>query len=64
MDITLTFLFCVWQAQVQRRIALKSSVILDKIANVRGAVIMAYPMGLPEYDLVKISLDSENLDVS
>ena len=23
---------------------------------------MAYPMGLPEYDLVKISLDSENLD--
>jgi hypothetical protein len=36
----------------------------DKISNVRGAVIMAYPMGLPEYDLVRRSLDDESLEVS
>lgn len=49
---------------MKNRIALNKSILQDKIANVRGAVVMAYPMGLPEYDLVKISLDSENLDVS
>jgi len=31
---------------------------MDKIANVRGAVMMSYPMGLPEWDVVKMSLDS------
>lgn len=46
---------------VQKRIAISSSCLKDKLANVRGAVIMAYPMGLPEYDLVRISLDSDDL---
>ena len=31
--------------------------INEKINNVRGAVTMAYPMGLPEWDLAKIALD-------
>ena len=48
---------------VQKRIALSASCLKDKLANVRGAVIMAYPMGLPEYDLVRISLDSDDLKV-
>jgi len=36
----------------------------DKISNVKGAVMMAYPMGLPEWDTVKLALDSiDNLKV-
>lgn len=46
------------KAQVQRRVALKERDIDDKLANVRGAVVMAYPMGLPEWDTVKVALDS------
>ena len=30
----------------------------DKIANMRGAVMMAYPMGLPEWDTIKMAIDS------
>eukprot|EP00557_Chaetoceros_sp_GSL56_P002808 CAMPEP_0176502750 /NCGR_PEP_ID=MMETSP0200_2-20121128/14938_1 /TAXON_ID=947934 /ORGANISM="Chaetoceros sp., Strain GSL56" /LENGTH=295 /DNA_ID=CAMNT_0017901879 /DNA_START=106 /DNA_END=993 /DNA_ORIENTATION=+ len=48
--------------QVQKRIALTIETLQDKISNVRGAVVMAYPMGLPEYDLVRISLDDESLE--
>ena len=31
--------------------------INERINNVRGAVTMAYPMGLPEWDLVRVALD-------
>jgi hypothetical protein len=41
-------------------VALSHQTILDKISNVRGAVMMAYPMGLPEWDVVKMSLDSKD----
>lgn len=50
--------------QVQKRMALTIPILQDKISNVRDAVLMAYPMGLPEYDLVRISLDDESLEVS
>lgn len=46
------------KAQVQKRVALTEKDLNDKMANVRGAVMMAYPMGLPEWDLVKVALDS------
>jgi len=39
-------------------VALTEFVIKDKLANVRGAVMMAYPMGLPEWDTTKLALDS------
>ncbi len=58
------FFFCFYhliiKAQVQKRVAISHECVLDKIANVRGAVMMAYPMGLPEWDIVKQSLDSED----
>jgi len=50
------------KAQVQKRVALRKDILLDKIANIRGAVVMAYPMGLPAQDLVKISLDHDSLE--
>jgi len=48
------------KAQVQNRIALTGSQIQDRIANVRGAIIMAYPMGLPKWETVKSVLDSHD----
>ena len=47
-----------FKSQVQRRVALNEEYLSDKIANVRGAVMMAYPMGLPEWDTAKMALDS------
>mmetsp|Transcript_17631 Transcript_17631/g.25509 ORF Transcript_17631/g.25509 Transcript_17631/m.25509 type:complete len:284 (-) Transcript_17631:1536-2387(-) len=46
------------KTQVQKRIALTEDELRDKISNVKGAVMMAYPMGLPEWDTVKLALDS------
>jgi archaellum component FlaC len=53
----LTGNFLLIQNQVQKKIALTIEEINEKINNVRGAVMMAYPMGLPEWDLVRIVLD-------
>ena len=30
----------------------------DKLSNVRGAIMMAYPMGLPSWDILRMALDS------
>lgn len=43
--------------QVQKRIALTMDGIEEKISGVRGAVAMAYPMGLPDWDLARRMLD-------
>lgn len=32
----------------------------EKLRNVKGAVTMAYPMGLPDWDTLKMALDSED----
>jgi hypothetical protein len=44
--------------QVTARVNLDIDVLNDKIANMRGAVMMAYPMGLPEWDTIKLAMDS------
>lgn len=43
--------------KVARKVALNIECIEEKINNVRGAVTMAYPMGLPEWDLARMALD-------
>mmetsp|Transcript_15160 Transcript_15160/g.27418 ORF Transcript_15160/g.27418 Transcript_15160/m.27418 type:complete len:291 (-) Transcript_15160:1405-2277(-) len=43
--------------QVERKVALTMDCIEEKISNVRGAVTMAYPMGLPEWELSRMALD-------
>ena len=51
------------KSQVVKRVNLSMDLLKDKIANMRGAVMMAYPMGLPEWDTIKLCLDSvEGLD--
>ncbi|GMH59673.1 hypothetical protein TL16_g02880 [Triparma laevis f. inornata] len=46
------------KSQVQARKNLSLDEINDKIANMRGAVMMAFPMGLPEWDTIKLAIDS------
>ena len=43
--------------QVQNKVALTIDCIEEKLNNVCGAVTMAYPMGLPEWDLTRMALD-------
>ena len=50
------------KSQVQKKIALTMEGIEEHISNVRGAVTMAYPMGLPEWDMTRIALDETSLD--
>ena len=49
------------KAQVARKVALTRELLDEKVDNVRGAVMMAYPMGLPAYDLVRDMLESDDL---
>ena len=50
------------KSQVQKKIALTMEGIEEHIRNVRGAVTMAYPVGLPEWDMTCIALDDTSLD--
>ncbi|KAG1664520.1 hypothetical protein FOA52_007784 [Chlamydomonas sp. UWO 241] len=45
------------KSQVERKVALTERMLLDAVDNVRGAVMICYPMGLPEWDLVRGSLE-------
>lgn len=36
----------------------------DAIDNIRGAVMICFPMGLPEWDLVRLLLEDKEGDVS
>lgn len=50
------------QDQVQRKVCLTEKMLNDAIDNIRGAVMICYPMGLPEWDLVRENLeDKEDL---
>jgi hypothetical protein len=43
---------CVSKVQAKMRVALTTQMIQEKIDNVRGAVTICYPMGIPDYDPV------------
>ena len=49
------------KAQAQKRIALTEQGIAELLGSVRGAVEMAYPKGLPDWDLAKVSLEDSML---
>jgi cilia- and flagella-associated protein 298 len=46
-------------AQVEKRVCLTPEMIQAQIDLLRGAVTIAYPMGLPEYDRVAACLDDD-----
>ncbi|GAX83567.1 hypothetical protein CEUSTIGMA_g10992.t1 [Chlamydomonas eustigma] len=48
--------------QVTKKVVLTEAMLKDAIDNIRGAVMICYPMGLPEWDLVRENLeDKEDL---
>lgn len=47
------------KSQIVKKVALTEVGLNEKLSNVRGAVIMAFPMGLPKWDTVKVLLDGD-----
>ena len=51
------------EAMVARKLTITSAQLEEAISNIRGAVMIVYPMGLPDYDFVRMILeDRENLE--
>lgn len=50
-------------SQVSRKVCLTKEMLMEAIDNIRGAVMIAYPMGLPEYDFIRQCLEGTD-DVS
>ena len=48
------------QNNALRKIPTTKLLLQDKLDNIRGAVVMAYPMGLPEFDTVRLTIESES----
>ncbi|RLN92978.1 hypothetical protein BBJ28_00012200 [Nothophytophthora sp. Chile5] len=47
---------------VARRVCVDEPELVEKLQNIRGAVAMAFPMGLPAFDSVKLLLDAESAE--
>lgn len=43
-----------------RKIAITLAMLQEKLDNIRGAVTMAYPMGLPTWDTVRLTIESDS----
>mmetsp|Transcript_36253 Transcript_36253/g.43757 ORF Transcript_36253/g.43757 Transcript_36253/m.43757 type:complete len:278 (+) Transcript_36253:168-1001(+) len=51
--------------QVAKKVYLTKKMLLDAVDNIRGAVMICFPMGLPEWDNVRLALeDNEALEGS
>jgi len=49
------------ETQVQRKVATTAAALEEAINNIRGAVMIAYPMGLPDYDIVRQILEEREV---
>jgi len=48
---------------VSRKLSVSLRILQEKLDNIRGAVTMAYPMGLPTWDTVRLTIEgNEGLD--
>lgn len=45
---------------ILRKISISKSQLIEKLENIRGVVIMTYPMGLPEYDNIRIIIENNS----
>lgn len=48
--------------QLERRVCMDRAVLDEKLMNIRGAVMMAFPMGLPPHDPIKHLLDAKDVE--
>ncbi|KAL6764920.1 flagellar basal body protein [Haematococcus lacustris] len=51
------------KVQAEKKIPLTRALLMEAVDNVRGAVMICYPMGLPEWDLVRMLLEDREEDV-
>jgi len=49
--------------QASKKVILNKTMLQDAVDTVRGAVMICYPMGLPEWDLVRMLLEDKEGDV-
>ena len=49
----------VLQDQVAKKVVLTRKALLDAVDNIRGAVMMAFPQGLPEWDFVRQAIEGQ-----
>ena len=49
------------EKQVQRKVATTAEALEEAVNNIRGAVMIVYPMGLPDYDHVRMILEEREL---
>lgn len=49
------------KTNVTRKIATTRAMLDEKLANMRGVVTMAFPMGLPDYDMVRAAIEENGL---
>lgn len=45
--------------QVAKKVVLTRKALLDAVDNIRGAVMMAFPQGLPEWDFVRQAIEGQ-----
>ena len=51
---------CLSPTLVKQRVAISMEMLEDKLANIKGAVMMAYPMGLPSWDPVALCIEGDH----
>lgn len=48
------------QKQVERKVSLTAKMLESKIEEVKGAVVICYPMGLPQWDAMRLILEGSD----
>ena len=48
------------QKQVERKVCLTAKMLEDKIEEVKGAVLICYPMGVPQWDAMRLILEGQD----
>lgn len=48
------------QKQVERKVPLTVQMLKSKIEEVKGAVMICYPMGLPNWDAMRLILEDQD----
>lgn len=49
------------KTQVDRKVPINVPMLQERVDNIRGAVMMAYPMGLPEHDVIRLILEGNEV---
>ena len=60
MSVCESYASCILQRQVSAKKALTVDGCQERLDNMRGAVTIAYPMGLPEYDPIRVMIENED----